>query len=47
MHLNSGAMITTTAWKNYLQGNNGSVSNMNISLNLTQNGKNSNKIQLV
>jgi hypothetical protein len=48
MYFNSGAMFTSTAWKNYVKGNNTSISNnMNISLNLTQNGKNSNKFQIL
>jgi len=48
MHFNSGAMFTSTAWKNYVKGNKTSVSNnLNISLNLTQNGKDSNKFQIL
>lgn len=47
MYINNSAMDTNTAWKNYLKGNNTSATAMNISLNLTQNGKDSNKIQLL
>jgi hypothetical protein len=47
MYITNSAIDTNTAWKNYLKGNNTSAIAMNISLNLTQNGKDSNKIQLL
>ena len=46
LHINSVAMNTVTAWNNYLKGN-GSKANMNISFNLTQNGKNSGKFKIL
>ena len=46
MHINPVAMNTTTAWNNYLEGN-GSKTNMNISFDLTQNGKNSSKFKIL
>jgi hypothetical protein len=46
LHINPVAMTTTKAWDNYLKGN-GSVSKMNISFNLTQDGKNSNNINIL
>ena len=46
LHINPVAMTTTTAWNNYLKGN-GSVSKMNISFNLTQDGKLSNNIKVL
>ena len=46
LRINPVAMTTTTAWNNYLNGN-GSVSKMNLSFNLTQDGKSSNKIQVL
>ena len=46
MHINPVAMNTTTAWNNYLKGN-GSKTNMNISFDLTQNGKNSSKFKIL
>ena len=46
LRINSVAMTTTTAWNNYLKGN-GSVSKMNLSFNLTQDGKISNKINIL
>ena len=46
LRINPIAMTTTTAWNNYLKGN-GSVSKMNLSFNLTQDGKISNKIDIL
>jgi len=46
LHINATSMDTTTAWNNYLKGN-GSKANMNISFDLTQNGKNSSKFKIL
>ena len=46
LYINPVAMDTNTAWNNYLAGN-GSVSKMNVSFNLTQNGKISNKVEIL
>lgn len=46
LYINPTVMTTTTAWNNYLSGN-VSISKLNASLNLTQDGKNSNQIQLL
>lgn len=47
LYINPVAMNTTTAWNNYLAGNGSSVSKTNISFNLTQDGKISNKINIL
>lgn len=47
LRINTDAATTGIAWKNYLEGNNSSVTKMNISLNLTQNSKVSNSVQLL
>jgi hypothetical protein len=46
LRINPNAITTTTVWNNYLNGN-ASISKINASLNLTQDGKNSNEIQLL
>ena len=46
LYIKPVAMDTNTAWNNYLAGN-GSVSKMNVSFNLTQNGKISNKVEIL
>jgi hypothetical protein len=46
LYINPNAIDSTTAWNNYLSGN-VSISKLNANLMLTQDGKNSNKIQLL
>ena len=46
MHINENAMNTKTAYEKYLEGN-GSVTNINMKLHLTQNSKISNTIKLL
>ena len=46
LYINPVTMNPTTAWNNYLKGN-GSKSNMNISFDLTENGKNSSKFKIL
>lgn len=46
MYIHSKSMNTKTAWENYLKGN-GSITNLNVNLDLTQNDKISNTIKLL
>ena len=47
LYIKPVAMDTGTAWNNYLAGNGSSVSKMNVSFNLTQDGKISNKVEIL